>query len=198
MKIIALVGGVGIGKTYYGEKICAGLQSCQFIEEDTTENLYINEFYHDMKKWGFHSRISMLSMIVSNLQKMNKDYDYIIFDRCVQELIVFARKEYEEGNMTEKEFALYSQLYKGIVHIAAEPDLYLYFYCKPQTALERIQNRGRECEKGVDLAFCEDVISRYNDWRKGLSNNKVIDINTELDINLQDLITEIKERLHQL
>lgn len=193
MKTIALVGGIGAGKTFWGQRIASYLGSCQFIEEDTTENLYLNEFYENMKKWGFHSRISMLSMVVSNIKKIDVTKEYVIFDRCVQELVVFAQKQHDEGNLSDKEFALYMQLYSGITNIIAEPDLYIFFHCSPQTSLSRVKKRSRGCESGVKIGFLEDVTKRYNMWRKSLDNRKVIDLDTEHDIDLNDLLYKIEE-----
>lgn len=164
MKLIALVGAVGVGKTYWGKQLEEAIPKCQFIQEDTKENLYLNEFYQDMRKWGFHSRISMLSMILSNFNKISPKSDYVIIDRCVQELIVFATKEYEEGNMSRKEFSLYCQLFDSICKVVRTPDIYVFFRCSSYTSYQRVMQRGRECEKNVSLEFCADVMDRYNRW----------------------------------
>ena len=134
MAIIALVGGVGVGKTRAGRKLKELLPSAVYIEEDTANNLYLNEFYSDMQKWGFHSRISMLAMVLENTaQAMNaaQNGSLVILDRCIEELIVFAVKEYEEKNITEKEFALYRQLYRSLLDVVPRPDVFVYFHCDP-------------------------------------------------------------------
>ena len=197
MSVIALVGGVGVGKTYLGRKLSARMPSALFIEEDTTKNLYLNEFYSDMHKWGFHSRISMLAMVLSTTVNAYSSDRVVILDRCVDELIVFATKEYEEGNLTEKEFTLYKQLYGGILELLPKPDLFIYFRCSPETSYKRVNSRGRECEKNVEFSFLEDVIRRYDAWRDSLSNEKVIDLNTEEDIDISALIDDINAMLKE-
>lgn len=196
MPVVALVGGVGVGKTYLGRQLKELLPSLKFIEEDTTKNLYLNEFYSDMRKWGFHSRISMLAMVLSNAAEAylsNNQDDIVILDRCVDELIVFATKEYEEGNLTRKEFELYKQLYYGILDTLPRPDLFVYFRCKPETSFQRIIQRGRECEKGVTLNFCEDVIRRYDAWRSQVEAGKVLDLNTDQELDTQKIMQDILE-----
>lgn len=192
MKLIALIGSVGVGKTFWGRQLVSSLGSCQFIEEKTEENLYLAEFYSDMKKWGFHSRISMLSMVLANIKKVDCNYDYVIVDRCLQELIVFARKEYEDGNMTEKEFLLYTQIYESICSVTIQPDLYVYFYCTPKTSLERVKFRGRSVESQIKLSFLEDVMNRYNKWIDSVDNSKVLKVNTESNVDLNSLTDLIK------
>ena len=197
MKLIALVGAVGVGKTYWGRQIEGRIPNCQFIQEDTSENLYLNEFYQDMKKWGFHSRISMLSMILANFNKISPKSDYVIIDRCVQELIVFATKEFEEGNMTEKEFRLYRQLFDSICSVIKTPDIYVYFHCSNQTSYNRILQRGRECEKNVTLEFCTDVMNRYNHWYKHTIANKhnALVVDTDQPVELDALCRSILESI---
>jgi deoxyadenosine/deoxycytidine kinase len=195
VQIIALVGGVGVGKSHWGHLLTNRLSFSQFIEEDVSNNLYLNEYYLDKKKWGFHSRISMLSMVTANMSRALSKCEYVIYDRCVHELIVFAKREYEDGNLTEKEFKLYCQLYNAITTALAQPDLYIYFYCSPETALKRIHQRARECEKKIDLRFCCDVLERYDSWRRTLSEKTVIDLNTDLDIGLNELVEKIMSRL---
>ena len=197
MPVIALVGGVGVGKTYIGRKLKEQLPSSLFIEEDTSKNLYLNEFYSDMHKWGFHSRISMLSMVLSKTACAYSSDRIVILDRCVDELIVFATKEYEEGNLTEKEFALYQQLFNGVLNLLPRPDIFIYFKCSPETSYRRVNERGRECEKHIEISFLEDVINRYDAWRTKLTAEKVIDLNTEKDIDISSLINDIYAMLNE-
>lgn len=199
MPVIALVGGVGVGKTYLGRRWKEMIPSAVFIEEDTAQNLYLNEFYSDMRKWGFHSRISMLAMVLSNMaqaQLQAQQDNIVILDRCVEELIVFATKEYEEGNLTEKEFTLYKQLYYGILDILPRPDVFVYFRCKPETSYQRIMQRGRDCEKGIDISFCADVINRYDAWRDNLKLCKVLNVDTDKELDVASVLQHILSLLN--
>ena len=197
MKVIALVGGVGVGKTYYGRRIASMLSNCQFIEEDTRENMYLNEFYQDMRKWGFHSRISMISMVLSNYYKISEDAQYVIIDRCVNELIVFAKKEHDEGNLTDKEFSLYSQLYEAICKSVPEPDLYVYFRCSGDTSYQRVVQRARECEKNVSKDFCIDVIQRYEKWYADniFEKKRNVYVDTDCQVDIDKLFDQIVKTL---
>lgn len=198
MPVISLVGGVAVGKTEIGRRVSALFPEIQFVEENINKNLFLNEFYSDMKRWGFHSRISMLAMILEQSGKYYSKNGVFLIDRCVNELIVFATKEFEEGNMSIKEFDLYKQLFYAIIDVLPEPDLYIFCDCSAETSFERIKKRGRECEQGVTLSFCQDVQERYRAWRKSLINANVIDINTDFECNYEKLgmiITSINKEL---
>jgi deoxyadenosine/deoxycytidine kinase len=196
MPVVAFVGGVGVGKTHWGRRLQELLPSATFVEEDTSRNLYLSEFYSDMKKWGFHSRISMLTMVLTSMLEVRGSKDLVILDRCVDELIVFATKEYEEGNLTEKEFALYRRLYEDILELLPRPDLYVYFRCSAQTSYVRVNRRGRDCEKNVSLEFLGDVIARYDRWRAELSSDRVLDVDTDEAVDIEALADKIFEKLN--
>lgn len=201
MSVIALVGAVGVGKTYFGRMLKSIDPSIIFIEEDTSKNVFLNEFYSDMQKWGFHSRISMMSMVLSNtIESIGKEKkgEIVLLDRCIEELIVFATKEYEDKNLTEKEFTLYYQLYLDLLKVLPRPDIFVYFRCNPQISFQRIKQRGRECEQNIDLDFCNDIISRYDNWRNSLVDCNVVDVNSDNGIDpnriWEDITIKLEER----
>lgn len=200
MPVIALVGGIGVGKTYFGKQWKKLFPSISLIEEDTTHNLYLNDFYSDMHKWGFHSRISMMAMVLENIAQaciQEQQNNIVILDRCVDELIVFATKEYDEGNLTQKEFALYQQLYNGILKILPRPDIFVYFRCKPETSYQRVLQRGRACEKNISLSFCEDILARYDAWRYELVSCKVFDVDTDMELDAKAILQDILSLLNE-
>lgn len=90
-RLVAIVGGIAVGKTTIGNKLLSGIESLKFIEEDVSKNEFLEDFYGDMKRWAFHSRISTLAMIASNYVLDNVSEDIILMDRCLDELITFAR-----------------------------------------------------------------------------------------------------------
>jgi len=192
-KIITLVGGIGVGKTTLLSELAQMFKSVQTIEENAEQNLYLNEFYENPRKWGFHSRISMISMVATNYKKMEEDKEIYIFDRCIPELIVFANLEYELGNMTEKEYKLYIQLYDAFCHIIPKIDAYIYLTCSEENSLKRIQQRGRKCEQNVKLDFLSDIKQRYDLWAQKIENK--IWINTDNYIDINKTVSQIKTML---
>ena len=126
-KLIAIVGGIAVGKTTIGKRLIEKLDRIKFIEEDVSKNEFLSDFYDDMKKWAFHSRMSTLAMIASNYILDHKD-SIILMDRCLDELITFARLQYEKGNLSEREFKVYSQLFCDILAFAPKIDVRLLYH----------------------------------------------------------------------
>lgn len=136
---IALVGGIAVGKTTIGKELCNRLSNCRFIEEDVTKNVFLPDFYNDMKRWGFHSRVSTLAMIASNYLIDTSNENYVVMDRCLDELITFAEMHFDNGNMNSMEYEVYRKLYDCMVSFAPKINIFIYCYCSIGTSLERIK-----------------------------------------------------------
>ena len=186
---IAVIGGIAVGKSSIVHTLSKKLNDYYLIEEDVLKNLFLPEFYGDMKTWAFHSRISTLAMITENSLGMTKDGQAtkIIMDRCVDELITFAKMHYDKGNMSEKEFSVYSSLYSSIVKLAPPIDLFIYCKCLPEISLERITKRNRSFEQNIDLDYISLLNSYYDEWLSSIDSARVKTINTNSDIDIESI-----------
>lgn len=192
-KLIAIVGGIAVGKTTIGKKLIEKLDGGKFIEEDVSKNEFLSDFYADMKKWAFHSRMSTLAMIASNYITDNA-HNIVLMDRCLDELITFARLQYEKGNLSEREFKVYSQLYCNILLFAPNIDGYIYCTCPSTVSLERIKSRNRVFEQGIGLDYLDKLNMEYNKWINTLDSNKVFTVDTSYYVD----IDKIKEFIDEL
>lgn len=183
-KLIAIVGGIAVGKTTIGQSLLKNIENARFIEEDVSKNEFLSDFYGNMKKWAFHSRISTLAMIASNYITDESD-QIILMDRCLDELITFARLQYENGNLSEREFKVYSQLYQDILTFAPKIDGYIYCCCPSDVSMNRIKMRNRVFEQGIELEYINRLNMEYDKWIESLDNNKVfkVDTNCYIDLN---------------
>ena len=157
----------------------------KFIEEDVSKNEFLEDFYGNMKRWAFHSRISTLAMIASNYDVEAADSSIILMDRCLDELITFARLQYEKGNLSVREFKVYKQLYNCLIAFAPRIDGYIYCYCDSEISMERIKKRNREFEQGIDKTYVDKLNGEYDEWIGSLEQEKVYRINTGEKVDLQ-------------
>ena len=68
---------------------------------------------------------------------------HVILDRCIDEDInVFAYALYKTGNITERDYNTYLQLYKVVASILPTPNLLIYLKAPIKTLLQRIKKRG--------------------------------------------------------
>ena len=192
-KLIAIVGGIAVGKTTIGNKLLQNNERIEFIEEDVSQNEFLEDFYKDMKCWAFHSRISTLAMIAANYLVSDNHKDIILMDRCLDELITFARLQFEKGNLSEREFRVYSQLYHEMVSFAPKIDGYIYCYCDSNVSLERIRKRNRKFEQAIDLDYLNNLNREYDKWIKSMEPKKVLYIDTEETIDTEQMMKFISE-----
>lgn len=200
-KFIAIVGGIAVGKTTIGKKVCNTLNHTKFIEEDVSNNLFLSDFYSDMKKWAFHSRISTLSMILSNYTVEHNSVNYILMDRCLDELINFAELQYINGNLNDKEYSVYKSLYSSIIKLVHPIDKYIYCHCSPESSLERIKHRNRTFEQNINIKYINDLNKIYENWINSLEHSKVIRVNTDMaitDEKIKEIIEKIKQNSPEL
>ncbi len=194
-KLIAIVGGIAVGKTTIGNKLLSNMDSIKFIEEDVSKNEFLKDFYEDMHRWAFHSRISTLAMIASNYVVDDVAEDIILMDRCLDELITFARLQFEKGNLSDREFKVYSQLYSEILSFAPEIDGYIYCHCDAELSLERIKKRNREFEQGIDINYLNKLNKEYDSWIGTLNPKKVLCIDTGKSIDIAKVVRFIVEEV---
>lgn len=186
-KLIAIVGGIAVGKTTIGHDLLNLFSNMKFIEEDVRKNEFLEDFYQDMKRWAFHSRMSTLAMIASNYDNEDNQTEIILMDRCLDELITFARLQFEKGNLSEREFKVYRQLYNCLISFAPKIDGYIYCYCDSNISMERIKKRNRKFEQGIDISYIDRLNKEYSNWVESLQKEKVYKVNTGENVNLQEI-----------
>lgn len=195
---VSLVGNLAVGKSTIIDRLKNIMADCVFVPEDPTKNIFLEDFYADMSKWGFHSQISSLAMITESYL-LHDNGKIIIYDRCVDEIITFAMLQFENGNMNEKEFKVYKALYNSILSLIPAVDLFLYCKCPVEVSLERIKTRNRIYEKNIDINYLRAVNTYYEKWINTIESDRVEIIDTSGEINIpliRDIILcRVKENL---
>lgn len=194
---IAIVGGIAVGKSTILNSLSENLDNCLSIEEDVSQNIFLPNFYEDMKKWAFHSRISTMAMIANNYLNIcnHPEAEIVLMDRCLDELITFAQLHYDKGNMSDKEFAVYKMLYNSLLEFAPAIDLFLYVNCSPENSMERIKKRNRSFEQDITIEYIKKLNSYYDRWITSLNPQKVISLNTDSIISSSEIATLIKNAI---
>lgn len=180
---ITLAGNVGAGKStltrLVGERL--GLDTHY---EKVSGNPYLEDYYKDQEKWGFHLQLYFLTQRFKqqvNIYKNGKDN---IQDRSIYEdLEIFAKKLYEDNLMSERDFFTYKDLFNSITENLQTPDLMIFLDGSIDTVLERIHSRGRDMEKLVDLDYWKDLHKRYKEWVPKYDKSPVLYVNIdEMDL----------------
>ena len=194
---IAIVGGIAVGKSTIIDHLKRNLSSYTLVEEDVSKNIFLSDFYDDMHRWAFHSRISTLAMIAHNYCEAfaTNNSDVVLFDRCLDELITFAKMHFDRGNMSDKEFETYLMLYNSVIELAPSIDLFIYINCSAEKSMERIKKRNRSFEQGITIEYLQSLNKYYKDWLSTLDESRVISINTDDTIPVEYIIKLLETAL---
>jgi deoxyadenosine/deoxycytidine kinase len=188
--ILYIEGVVGCGKSTLSEKIGKALDIPVFYElqNQTTMNL-LEEFYKDKKRWAFALQIHFLNERFRMIKEIHKN-GIGILDRSIFGDKIFAEMLNEDGYMTDDEYETYKSLLNNMSQHIDEPNLLLYIDCDLETAMKRIQIRGREMEQSVDEIYWQRLNDKYQKWYSeyNLSDKFSIDANSYHPDNESDII----------
>ncbi|WP_312406216.1 deoxynucleoside kinase [Rhizobium sp.] len=191
-KIIAVSGGIAVGKTTFGNRIGHELQGAYFVQENPEQNPFLEDFYKDRTRWSFHSRIGMLDLFEQRMKAIPGDIDVIVLDRTIHELIVFADLQLRNGTMSQKEYDLYKSVFETYCTLMPVPDILIRVTCDEEVALERMHSRGRSFEQKIGLEYLRAVEKEYDRWFAGLTlRSTIITVRTDREIDLRDLLTQV-------
>lgn len=188
---VAVCGGIAVGKTTLVQRLAPKLPNCLSMVEYPERNPYLADFYADMKRWAFHSRMAMLAMFAARYQTLNEIppiTQIVLTDRCLHELVVFAELQHSVGNLSAREFSTYKTLHEGFITLAPQLDVVIYLMCSKATALRRVRERGRSFELGIDESYIDAVAQQYQKWLTSLpSFTRILSYDTDSTVDLDNL-----------
>jgi deoxyadenosine/deoxycytidine kinase len=77
---------------------------------------------------------------------------------------VFAYNLFLQGNMVERDYQSYRELYLVLAQFLPPPDLVVYLRASVETLIERIALRGRDYEKQIAPDYLHRLNDLYESW----------------------------------
>ncbi len=202
---VAIAGNIGAGKTTLTRMLSERFQWKSYYER-VIDNPYLADFYEDMNRWSFHLQIFFLSNRFTDQKKITDWPDSCIQDRSIYEDVeIFAYTLHKNGNMSDRDYKNYQDLFSIMVSYLRKPDLIIYLRSSVDNLQKHIQKRGRDYEKTIDPNYLAQLNDAYEAWIERAKNKdfKVITFdmnnrdfeNNEDDFNL--LYRSIKELENQ-
>lgn len=188
---IAVAGNIGAGKSTLVDFLCRTYGVQPFFEPND-DNPYLADFYGDMKTWSFHSQVFFLSHKFRIHQQLDETPGTVVQDRTIYEdAEIFATALHHMGNMSERDFRTYQELYATICNSLKAPDLMIYLRCPMKTLRKRIKLRGREMEQDIPTSYLKLLNDLYEDWLSRYTLSEVL----VLDSEKLDYISDMVDRL---
>jgi len=163
--IIWVEGIIGAGKTTLA-KLLAKSMGLQPMFEPVDSNPYLSKFYEDPKRWAFPMQMHLMHERYS----MQKEVAYAasrghgaVLDRGMPGDRVFCKLHMLAGNIHELEWQTYQRAYEVMACSLVPPSILIFLDVEPGVALERVRERARGAEVGVDLKYLTDLRKGYLD-----------------------------------
>lgn len=174
---IAIAGNIGTGKTTLTQMLSRRF-GWEAHFEAVAENPYLADFYQDMNRWSFPLQIFFLNNRFRAHQSVTQGLNSAIQDRSIYEdANIFARNLYEQGQMEERDYRNYLELYEVMCGFLTPPDLVIYLKKSLPRLKERIALRGRSYEKNIPDEYLSNLNRYYDEWmdRYGLGNKLIVE-----------------------
>ncbi|WP_313120912.1 deoxynucleoside kinase [Proteiniclasticum ruminis] len=188
-ELIIVDGVVGSGKTTFMNLLKEEL-SLPGFEEPVTDNPLLEKFYHDRKRYSFPLQVFFLNRRFRMLKDAGENLTASVMDRSIYGDVIFAKLLHEGGDMEKDEFDLYQELLVNMLDHIESPKLMIYLKCDVDTAISRIEKRGRDYEQIVERDYWERLNREYEDYFKEYNLSKLLVI----DVKNYDLLENEKDR----
>lgn len=179
------------GKTTLATSLGKVLNLPVFYEE-VIENEYLTDFYGDMKKFAFPLQIYLLNRRFRQHQQIIWQGKGGVQDRTIYEDSIFARMLMESGQMDERDYRTYTELFSNMANFMRKPNIIVFLDVSPEQSFERIKSRAREMESGIPLEYLQALAKAYEGFIKDIS--KVVPV-IKVDWNQFHTPQEMAERI---
>lgn len=205
---IVIDGIIGAGKSTVGHFLSDMLNVPIFEElkddgSDTLAQRMLNLFYEDQSRWSAIIQVMFLNDRFKDLKKIEDGGNYAILDRSIYGDEIFAKTIHERGQMSEDEFTIYRDLLHNMLQHIRPPHVLIYIDVTVDTAMARINKRGRSTEGDlIPRDYMEDLRRNYELWFEQFDlcpkvridlNNTALDENNEVREDVkQEILNAIK------
>ena len=133
--------------------------------EAVSYNPYLADYYSDIPRWSFNLETYFLKERFKDVLEIGKSNDVIIQDRTIFEgVYIFVANNYAMGNLTDRDYETYMDLFSLMMSFVKLPDLMIYLKCSIPTLVYKIQKRGRDFEQGISIEYLSGLNERYEKW----------------------------------
>ena len=140
----------------------------------------MEDYYKDIHRWSFCLETFFLKERFRDLLEISNTKHDVIQDRSIFEGVhVFAANNQAMGNMEQRDYATFMELFEQMTSVARTPDLMIYLKASIPHLVANIQKRGRSYEQGIPIDYLQNLNNRYEDFINNKYEGKVLTINVD-------------------
>lgn len=171
---IGIAGNIGSGKTTL-TRMLAEHYGWTPKYESVTYNPYLEDYYRDIPRWSYNLETYFLAQRFKDLLEISKSDDVVIQDRTILEGVhIFVENNREMGNLSERDYDTYMQIFSLMMSMVSLPDLLIYLRSSVSHLVSQIQKRGREYEQSMSLDYLGGLNEKYEKWIEGYKGKLLI------------------------
>ena len=161
---IVISGNIGSGKTSL-TKLLAQRYGWEPRYEVVADNPYLGDYYKDIRRWSFCLETFFLKERFRDVLDIAHSAHDIVQDRSIFEGVhVFASNNKAMGNMDDRDYATFMELFEQMTSIVPMPDLMIYLRASVPHLVRNIQKRGRDYEQSIPINYLKGLNERYEDF----------------------------------
>ena len=133
--------------------------------EAVDHNPYLEDYYRDIPRWSFNLEVYFLKQRFKDLLDIAHSSETIIQDRSIYEgVYVFTANNRAMGNLSDRDFQTYMELFEQMTDIVAYPHLMIYLRASVPHLVQNIQRRGRDYEQTIPLDYLQGLNTLYEEF----------------------------------
>ena len=176
---IAIAGNIGSGKTTLTTML-AKRYGWKPRFESVDYNPYLEDYYKDIKRWSFPMEVFFLKERFKDLLEISRSDESVVQDRSIYEgVYVFTENNYAMGNLDDRDYETYMELFEDMTNAVQFPDLMIYLRASVSHLVSNIEKRGREYEQKMPLDYLENLNKRYEEFIKEKYKGRVLTIDVD-------------------
>ncbi|EHO72735.1 hypothetical protein HMPREF9140_00495 [Prevotella micans F0438] len=176
---IAIAGNIGSGKTTLTTML-AERYGWQPKFESVDYNPYLEDYYRDIQRWSFAMEVFFLKERFKALLDIQKTSHNTIQDRSIYEgVFVFTANNYAMGNLNERDYSTYMELFEQMTREIEMPDLMIFLRSSVAHLVQNIEKRGRNYEQKIPIEYLENINRRYDDFTAKQYKGRVLTIDVD-------------------
>lgn len=176
---IAIAGNIGSGKTTLTTML-AKRYGWKPRFESVDYNPYLEDYYKNIKRWSFAMEVFFLKERFRDLLEISRSEETVVQDRSIYEgVYVFTQNNYAMGNLDDRDYETYMELFEDMTDAVRFPDLMIYLRSSVSHLVSNIGKRGREYEQKMPLDYLENLNKRYDDFISNKYKGRVLTIDVD-------------------
>lgn len=171
---IGIAGNIGCGKTTL-TRLLSTHYGWTPKYESVTYNPYLEDYYKDIPRWSYNLETYFLAQRFKDVLEIASSDEVIIQDRTILEgVYIFVTNNLEQGNLSQRDYETYMQLFQLMMSMVRPPDLLIYLKSSVPHLVSQIQKRGRDYEQSISLEYLSGLNEKYEKWIAEYTGNVLV------------------------